>query len=119
MFVLSAAGFIATSTSGCVARACGSRWRKLIWKPRHAGQRAGRRADLGREVGQRADVVAEDRGGPRELGAGQLHAVAGVAGEPDGDALELLRSSDSGSGVVVVVTRPPAPSCAGAVAAGG
>ena len=63
---------------------------KLIWKPRHAGQRAGRRADLRREVGQRADVVAEDRGRPGELGPGQLHPVAGIAGEADGDPLEFL-----------------------------
>ena len=55
-----------------------------------AGQRAGRRPDLGREVGERADIVAEDRGRPGELGAGQLHPVAGIAGEANGDALEIL-----------------------------
>ena len=57
---------------------------------RDARQRALGRADLGGEVGQRHQVVAE-RG--RLLGepvAGELHAVAGVAGEPDDDAVELL-----------------------------
>ena len=40
-------------------RACRSRcWQKWIWKPRHAGQRAARGANLGREVGERGDVVA-------------------------------------------------------------
>ena len=57
---------------------------------RDAGQRAGRRADLGREVRQRRDVVADERRLAREAAAGQLHAVAGVAGEADGHLLELL-----------------------------
>ena len=48
-----------------------------------ARQRAGRRADLGGEVGQRRDVVADERRLAREAPAGQLHPVAGVAGEPD------------------------------------
>ena len=65
------------------------RRREADLEARHAGQRAGRGADLGREVGQRADVVAEDRRGPGELRAGQLHPVAGIAGEPDGDPFEL------------------------------
>ena len=55
-----------------------------------AGQRAGRRANLGREVGQCRKVVAEERGLARESAAGQLHAVAGIAGEPDDDVLQLL-----------------------------
>ena len=55
-----------------------------------AGQRAGRRADLGREVRQRRDVVADERRLAREAAAGQLHAVAGVAGEADRHLLELL-----------------------------
>ena len=48
-----------------------------------------RRADLGGEVGQRRQVVAEARRLAGEPVAGQLHAVAGVAGEPDDDAVEL------------------------------
>ena len=57
---------------------------------RDAGQRAGGRADLGGEVGQRRDVVAEQRRLGGELRAGELHAVAGVAGETDDDLRELL-----------------------------
>ncbi len=57
---------------------------------RHARQRAGRGANLRGEVGQRADVVAVDRRRSRELGAGQLHPVAGIAGEADRDPFELL-----------------------------
>ena len=48
---------------------------------RDARERAGWRADLGREVGERREVVARERGRLGELGAGQLDAVAGVAGE--------------------------------------
>src|SRR5262249_47294130 len=53
-------------------------------------QRAGRRADLGREVREGREVVAEDRGLARELAPGELHAVAGVACEADDDAVDLL-----------------------------
>ncbi len=54
-----------------------------------SGQRAGWSADLGRIVRVRADVVAECGGRPGELGAGELHAVPGVAGKPDRDPLKL------------------------------
>ena len=64
--------------------------READLEARDPGQRAGRRPDLRREVGQGADVVAEDRGRPGELGPGQLHPVAGIAGEADGDALQFL-----------------------------
>ena len=74
-----------------------------------ARQRAGRGADLGGEVGQRADVVAEDGRRAGELRAGELHAVAGVAGEADGHPLELLDVILAVG--VSVVTRPPAPPC--------
>src|SRR5690606_170271 len=47
-------------------------------------------ADFGGEVRKGADVVAEDGGGVGELGACELHAVAGVAGETDGCMWELL-----------------------------
>ena len=53
-----------------------------------AGQGAGWRPDLGGEVGQRGDVVAERGGVSREAVAGQLHAVAGVAGETDHDMVQ-------------------------------
>ena len=56
---------------------------ELKLEARDAEQRAGGRADLGGEIRQRRDVVP----GPRRLGgellARDLHAVAGVAGEPD------------------------------------
>ena len=57
---------------------------------RDAGQRALRGADLGGEVRQRHQVVAEGRRLLGEPVAGQLHPVAGVAGEPDDHAVELL-----------------------------
>ena len=48
------------------------------------------RPDLGGEVGQRDQVVAEGGGLLGEAVAGELHAVTGVAGEPDDDAVQLL-----------------------------
>ena len=92
MFVLRAAGFMATSTSGASPGVWMSVELKLIWKPADARQRAGRGTDLGGEVRQGADVVAEDGGGPGELGPGELHPVAGIAGEADRDPLEFLAS---------------------------
>ena len=90
MFVLSAAGFIATSTSGASPGVWISVELKLIWNPLTPGSEpAGARISAGKS-GQGADVVAEDGGGPGELGPGQLHAVAGIAGEADRDPLELL-----------------------------
>ena len=47
--------------------------------------RALRRADLGREIGEGGEIVAGERGREGELAAGQLHAVAAVAGEADDD----------------------------------
>ena len=52
-------------------------------------QRALRRADLGREVREGRQVVAGERGGQGELAAGQLHAVAAVAGEAHDDRLRV------------------------------
>ena len=55
---------------------------------RHAVDGARGRADLGREVGKRRQVVAE-RGAHRgEAVAGELHPVAGVAGEADDEVVE-------------------------------
>ena len=48
-----------------------------------AGQGAAGRADLGRKVGERGDVVAMQRRRVGELAPHHLHAVAGVAGQPD------------------------------------
>ena len=53
-----------------------------------AGQRALRRANFGREVGERGDVVAHQGRRVGELRAGQLHAVARVAAEPNGGFVE-------------------------------
>ena len=50
-----------------------------------AERRALRRADFRREIGEGREVVAGERGRQRELAAGQLHAVAAVAGEADDD----------------------------------
>jgi hypothetical protein len=55
-----------------------------------AGERAGRRPDLGGIVGEGGEVVPGERGRLGELGAGELHTVAGVADEADGDGLDLL-----------------------------
>src|SRR5262249_53733614 len=51
-------------------------------------QRAGGRADLGREIREGRDVIARPRGLRGELLARDLHAVAGVAGKPDHGARE-------------------------------
>ena len=87
---LSAAGFIATSTSGRVARGQDVVVGEVHLERRDARQRALRGADLGREVRQRHQVVAEDRRLLGEPVTGQLHAVTGVAREPDDHPIELL-----------------------------
>ena len=89
-FVFSAAGFIATSTFGSVAGREDVVVGEVELEAGDARQRAGRRADLGREVGQRREVVPDERGLAREPPTGELHPVAGVAGEPDRHLLELL-----------------------------
>ena len=64
-----------------------------------AEQRALRRADLGREIGEGRQIVAGQRGRQRELPAGQLHAVAGIAGEADDDRLRAPGADVASSGV--------------------
>ena len=76
---------------GRIARRVDLRRREVELEARHAEQAAGRGADLGGEVRERRDVVAGLGRGLRELGAGELHAVAGVAGEPDHDSVQVLR----------------------------
>jgi hypothetical protein len=56
----------------------------------HPRQGAGRGADLGGEVRQRGEVVAEGRRLLGEPVSRQLHAIAGVARETDNDTVELL-----------------------------
>ena len=85
-----AAGFMATSTLGASPGRGDVVVGDVDLEGRHPGQRAGRGPDLGREVGEGGQVVAEQgrRGG--EAVAGELHAVARVAGEPDDDAVEQV-----------------------------
>ena len=88
--MISAAGFIATSTFGWSPGVRMSREAKWIWKAETpCGVPAGR-ADLGGEVGQRGEVVADHRRRVGEAAARELHPIAGVAGEPDDDAVSLL-----------------------------
>ena len=87
---LSAAGFIATSTSGASPAVRMSWSAKCTWNDETPGQRALGRADLGGEVRQRHQVVAEDGRLLGEPVTGQLHAVTGVAREPDDHPVELL-----------------------------
>ena len=72
---------------GRIARRVDVSGTEVDLEARHAGACAGRRADFRREVGERGQVVAHARGGVGELRAGQLHAVAGVAGKTDGDVI--------------------------------
>ena len=58
---------------------------------RDAGERAGGGADLGREVREGREVVADERARSVNAVAGELHAVAGVAGEADDHPFQLLR----------------------------
>ena len=67
--VFSAAGFIATSTFGWSPGVRMSREAKWIWNAETPCERAGGGADLGREVGQRGEVVAEHRRGIGEAAA--------------------------------------------------
>jgi hypothetical protein len=75
---------------GRVARRVDLARREVELEPRDPEQRASGSADLGREVGEGRDVVAGLGRGLGELGAGELHAVARIAGEADDDAVELL-----------------------------
>ena len=90
MLAFSAAGFIATSTSGASPGVRMSWSAKWTWNDETPGSvPAGARISAGK-FGQRREVVAEGRGLLGEPVSGQLHAVAGVAGEADDDAVELL-----------------------------
>ena len=88
--VLSAAGFIATSTSG--ASPAVSIWvePKLIWNAETPNSvPCGARISAGK-VGESGEIVAGERGRQGELPAGQLHAVAAVAREADDDRFGSL-----------------------------
>ena len=76
MFALSAAGFIATSTFG-ESPGVEISWSEMCtWNDDTPAIVPGRRSDLGREVGQRRQVVAEHRRQLRETVADELHPVA-------------------------------------------
>ncbi|CAM5512819.1 hypothetical protein SAFG77S_05903 [Streptomyces afghaniensis] len=55
---------------------------------RHTRQGPGGRPDLGREVRQRRQVVAERRGLRGETVTGELHTVTRVPREPDDHSVE-------------------------------
>ena len=74
---------------------------------RDAGQGALRGADLGGEVRQGRDVVAEGRRVGGEPVAGQLHPVAGVAGEADDHPVERVDLSHCVEPSSVWTVPPP------------
>ena len=96
MFAFSAAGFIATEHVRRVARGDDVVVGDVHLEGRDAGDRAGGRPDLGREVGLGRQVVAEHRRQLREPVADELHPVARVAREPDHDLVERLHSTGRG-----------------------
>ena len=71
-----------------------------------ARQRARGRTDLGREIREGGEVVAEERRLRGHPPARELHPVTGVAGEPDDDRFELL---DGLRGHALVVARTQQP----------
>ena len=88
MLVRSAAGFMATSTFGSSPGVRMSWSEKWIWKPETPGQRAagarisaGKSGSVDRSLPTSAVSLVKRR-------AGQLHAVAGVAGEADDHLVE-------------------------------
>ena len=82
------------STSGWSPAVSIAQEPKLIWNAETSECGALRRADFGGEIRERGEVVAGKRGRQRELAAGQLHAVAAIAGEADDD--RFLRRSGGG-----------------------
>ena len=100
---------------GCVARRDDVAVRDVHLERRHTGDGAGRSADLGGVVRQRREVVAEHGGQLGEPVADELHAVAGVAGEADDDAPQLLglalrcRGGGHGPSPLRRPTKPPWP----------
>ncbi len=90
MLALSAAGIHRDEDVGVVSGREDVVVGEVDLERRDARQGAGRRPDLGREVGQRRQVVAEVGGLLREPVTGQLHAVAGVTGKTYDDTRELF-----------------------------
>ena len=93
-FTFSAAGFIAISTSGWSPAVSIAVEPKLIWNAETPKVVPCGAPDFRREIGEGREVVAGERGRERELAAGQLHAVAAVAGKADDDS--FLRRTSGG-----------------------
>jgi len=89
-FIFRAAGFIATRALGAAAWGQDVPGGEVDLERRDACQGPGRSPDLGREVGQRHQVVADEGGGRSEPVAGELYAVARIAGKADDDPLLFL-----------------------------
>ena len=96
---------MATSTSTASPGRVDVPRREVDLEPAHPGQGARGSADLGREVGEGGEVVAEQGGRVGELAARDLHAVAGVAAEPDDGLLDrlLLLVAPGGTSVLVAM----------------
>jgi hypothetical protein len=75
---------------GLVARRQDILVREMDLERGYTCERAGRRADLGREVREGCEVVAEDGGCIGEALAGELHTVTGVACEADDYLMEFF-----------------------------
>ena len=108
MFAFSAAGFIATSRFGHVARGHDVEVGDVDLEARDAGDGAGGRPDLGRVVRQGREVVAEGGAHVGEAVSDELHPVAGVTGEPDDHPFQALRPAGRRCRVGHVTSfRPP------------
>ena len=117
MFVLSAAGFIATRTSGWSPGVWMSDDEKLIWKPDTPGSEpAGARISAGKSGSVLMSL-------PKTAAVRVNCVPVSCIPSPESPANRMVTRSSSWtsgpSSSVVTVTRLPAPSCAGAVAAGG
>ena len=113
MLVLSAAGFMATRTSTAVPGREDVAGGEVDLEAADPGKSSRRGADLGREVGESGQIVAEKGRRARELGARDLHAVARVSAEADdrvGEGFVGLRGTASsvamGSGTSGSVLQP-------------
>ena len=117
MFVLSAAGFIATRTSGWSPGVWMSLDEKLIWKPDTPGSEpAGARISAGKSGSVLMSL-------PKTAAVRVNWVPVSCIPSPESPANRMVtRSSSSMSGPssgMVVVTRLPMPSCAGGAAAAG
>ena len=116
MFVLSAAGFIATRTSGWSPGVWISDDEKLIWKPDTPGSEpAGARISAGKSGRVLMSL-------PKTAAVRVNWVPVNCIPSPESPANRMVTRSSSwtsGSSSLVSVTRLQAPSCAGGVAAAG